>query len=259
MSSVVIFGDDYGVQQLIPHIPSDYKIFPVSSSIRSSPKTFYPAFVQPSKHMQPYYKTFKESLSAIEPDFIFSHSYSMFIPGEILSIPKNGAINVHFSYLPKYRGANPIQWAIINGETKTGVTLHYMTEEIDAGDIIARCEVPILITDTWVDVTQKCKDAADKLLKINIPKILNGTNKKIPQEDFPEKPTRFPRRKPEDGYFTWGSPSVDIYNKIRALVKPHPGAFYCCNSLNGVQTKIVIDEYKTLEWVKHMKVERGYI
>lgn len=254
MHNIVIFGDDLGIPQLIKYFPSDYKIFTVAASIRPLPKTFNPDFIQPVKH-QPSYSNFVETLCRISPDFIFSHSYSMFLPEEILAIPTHGAINTHFAYLPNYRGANPIQWAIINGAMKTGVTLHYMINEIDAGDIIAQCEVPILITDTWVNVTRKCVEATDKLFEINIPAILNGTNTRRSQTSKP--PTRFPRRKPEDGHFAWNESAISIHNKIRALVKPLPGAFYYDN-INGVRTKIVVDEYKSLDWVKRMKIKMGY-
>jgi methionyl-tRNA formyltransferase len=148
----------------------------------------------------------------------------MYIPKEILDIPTYGSINIHFAALPKYRGANPIQWAIINGEIENGITIHYMNEKIDSGNIISQRLVPIEFTDTWIDVIFKCFKSCDEMLYTDINDILNIKNKSIPQDE--SIATTYHRRTPEDGEFELNDTPIKIYNKIRALVHPLPGAFF---------------------------------
>ena len=103
-------------------------------------------------------------IRAMAPDFLFSFYYRDLVREELLSIPKQGCINLHGSLLPKYRGRCPINWAVINGEKETGVTLHYMTAKPDAGDILAQEKFPIGTNDTARDVHEKAAKAAAKLL-----------------------------------------------------------------------------------------------
>jgi methionyl-tRNA formyltransferase len=145
------------------------------------------------------------------------------IPKEMLNIPKYGAINMHGSLLPKYRGRCPINWVIINGETETGVTLHYMIEKPDAGDIIAQKRCRIDLEDTAFTLLSKIERAAAELLKETLPLIKESKNKRVKQDL--SKGSYFGGRKPEDGRIDWNKKTVEIYNLIRAVTHPYPGAY----------------------------------
>jgi methionyl-tRNA formyltransferase len=159
----------------------------------------------------------------IAPDIIFSFYYRLMIPGEILSIPKLGAMNMHGSLLPKYRGRCPVNWVIINGETETGVTLHYMVENPDAGDIVAQKKVQINFEDTAYTLMGKIEKAAVQLLQETWPLIKEGRHKRIKQDL--SRGSYFGGRKPEDGLIDWKKRSIEVYNLIRAVTHPYPGAF----------------------------------
>ncbi|MBO5645174.1 MAG: formyltransferase, partial [Lentisphaeria bacterium] len=162
-------------------------------------------------------------ISAMQPDFIFSFYYRNILKQDILDIPAKGAVNLHGSLLPKYRGRVPINWAIINGETESGVTLHYMTSKPDAGDIIAQERFDICCCDTAKTVFGKAVDAAKKLLKTTLPKLADGTAERIPQNDADA--TTYGGRCAKDGEIDWNKSAEAVHNLIRAVTKPYPGAF----------------------------------
>ena len=159
----------------------------------------------------------------MKPDFLFSFYYRSLIKQELLDIPAKGCINLHGSLLPKYRGRVPINWAIINGEKKTGVTLHYMTAKADAGDIIAQEKVTISDDDTAKTLFDKCVEAAKKMLGKTLPLLKKGKAGRTPQND--RQATVFGGRKPADGEIDWHKSAVAVRNLIRAVTRPYPGAF----------------------------------
>ncbi len=142
---------------------------------------------------------------------------------KILDLPALGAFNLHGSYLPAYRGRCPVNWVLVNGETRTGVTLHHMVKKADAGDIVGQRLVPIKPTDTAVILYRKLCDAAGKLLDEVLPLMKAGKAPRIPQDIT--KGSYYGGRKPEDGRIGWGWSSERIYNLIRAVTEPYPGAF----------------------------------
>ena len=160
---------------------------------------------------------------AIAPAFIFSFYYRNMINAEVLAIPRLGALNLHGSQLPRYRGRVPVNWAVINGESETGATLHYMVEKADAGDIVDQERVEIAFTDTARDVFGKVTDAAVALLARAWPLLR--------QEKAPRRPMNLSEgnycggRKPADGRIDWKNSAVQIYNLIRGVTHPYPGAF----------------------------------
>lgn len=166
---------------------------------------------------------FMDLIRKLAPDLIFSSYYRRLLSRELLAIPRLGGINLHGSLLPKYRGRSPVNWVLINGESETGVTLHYMVEEADAGDIVAQRSVPIAMEDTAVTLFHKLTRAAAELLKESYPLIKAGTAPRIPQDS--RLATKFGGRKPEDGIITWERPALAIYNLVRAVTHPYPGAF----------------------------------
>jgi methionyl-tRNA formyltransferase len=162
-------------------------------------------------------------LKSIRPDFIFSFYYRSMIKKEILDIPRHGALNMHGSFLPRYRGRAPVNWAVINGETETGATLHYMVEKPDAGDIVDQEKVEISFNDTALDVFAKVTDAAELLIARSWPRLREGTARRVPMDLA--QGSYFGGRKPVDGLIDWGKSAVGIYNLIRGVTHPYPGAF----------------------------------
>ena len=161
-------------------------------------------------------------IRALQPDFFFSFYYREMLKRELLEIPKRGALNMHGSLLPKYRGRVPVNWAIIHGETETGSTLHYMTEKPDNGDIVAQQAVPILPNDTALQVFQKVTVAAEIALNDVLPALLTGTATRVKQDL--SKGGYFGGRKAEDGVIDWNKDAQTIHNLVRAVAPPYPGA-----------------------------------
>jgi methionyl-tRNA formyltransferase len=162
-------------------------------------------------------------LREIQPDIIFSFYYRNMICQEILDIPRLGAFNLHGSLLPKYRGRVPINWAMLNGETETGATLHWMVKRPDAGDIVDQEAVSIDPRDTAQDVFIKVTAAARRVLERSLDAIRQGHAPRRPQDE--SRASYFGGRKPEDGRIDWHADAVRIFNFIRALTHPYPGAF----------------------------------
>ncbi len=164
-----------------------------------------------------------ELLQRLAPDFLFSFYYRNMIKPAVLAIPKRGALNLHGSYLPRYRGRVPVNWAVINGESETGATLHHMVEKPDAGEIVDREKVEILFTDTAFDVFNKVTEAAVKVIGRSWPLLRNGKAPRIPMDL--KLGSYFGGRKPADGLIDWTKSAMQIYNLIRGVTHPYPGAF----------------------------------
>lgn len=181
-----------------------------------------------------------EYIKTFEPDLIVVVAYGQILSKEILDIPKLGCINVHGSLLPKYRGAAPIHWAIINGEEKTGVTTMYMSEGLDTGDMILKKEVSINENDTTGDLYPIIADLGAKALVETIENIEKGNIYREKQND--DLSSYAPILKKEDGQIDFNKTSIEIRNKVRGL-NPWP----CCyTKLNGDMFKILECEiYKT--------------
>lgn len=162
-------------------------------------------------------------IRAMAPDFIFSFYFRDMVKGDLLSIPRLGALNLHGSLLPKYRGRVPINWAIINGETETGVTLHYMTAKPDAGDIVDQEKFAIGDDDTARTLFDKAVTAAGILLDRTLPLLKSGKAPRTPQDEA--EATYFGGRKPADGQIDWTKSAKEVRNLIRAVTRPYPGAF----------------------------------
>jgi methionyl-tRNA formyltransferase len=174
-----------------------------------------------------------ELLRELAPDLLLSFYYRTMIRQEVLEIPRLGALNLHGSYLPKYRGRVPVNWAVINGESETGATLHYMVEKPDAGDIVDQEKVAISFTDTALDVFNKVTQAAVNVLSRSFAPLLEGRAQRIPMDL--SRGSYFGGRRPADGRINWHRSALEIYNLIRGVTHPYPGAF---TMLNG--KKIVI-------------------
>jgi methionyl-tRNA formyltransferase len=175
--------------------------------------------LQPSTLKDPL---FHEEISIMKPEIIIVVAYGKILPPGILKLPPRGCINVHASLLPKYRGAAPVQWAIINGERKTGITTMYMDEGLDTGDILLQEETVIEDDATAESLGRRLADLGAALLMKTIQKIKDCSLQRIPQTGTPNYAPPF---KKEDGKIPWSKTAVEISNMVRGMY-PWPCA-YC--------------------------------
>ena len=172
--------------------------------------------LQPEKIRKDYM-----SVLELKPDIIVTCAYGQIIPKELLDYPKYGCINVHASLLPKLRGGAPIHHAIIDGYKKTGITIMYMDEAMDSGDIISQRETEISDIDTLESLHDRLSEMGRDLLLDTLPSILDGTNQRIKQ-DINEVTYAY-NIKREEEYLDFNKSSRELFNQIRGL-NPHPGS-----------------------------------
>ncbi|NIF21259.1 bifunctional UDP-4-amino-4-deoxy-L-arabinose formyltransferase/UDP-glucuronic acid oxidase ArnA [Candidatus Pantoea multigeneris] len=164
-----------------------------------------------------------DRIKALQPDAIFSFYYRNLLSDNILNSAKQGAFNLHGSLLPKYRGRAPLNWALVNGERETGVTLHRMVKRADAGEIMAQQRVAIEETDNAPSLHRKLLQAAESLLAQSLPALKQGELHGKAQNEA--EATVVGRRSAEDGRIDWQKPAQTINNLVRAVTDPWPGAF----------------------------------
>jgi methionyl-tRNA formyltransferase len=164
-----------------------------------------------------------ERIAALQPDLILSVYYRNMISSRILALPRLGAFNLHGSLLPKYRGRAPINWAVLHGEPRIGMTLHRMVKQADAGAIVDQEGVDLGPRDTAEQAFRKVLPCARRVLARQIDALLAGTAPETPQDE--SQATYFGGRKPEDGRIDWTQTSRQIFDLIRAVTDPYPGAF----------------------------------
>ena len=165
---------------------------------------------------------FVEALRAFAPDLIAVAAYGQILPKSILDLPRFGCLNVHTSLLPKYRGAAPIQWAILNGDAETGVTIMKMDVALDTGDILTQDRTPITPEDTAQTLHDRlARMGADALVR-TIREHVAG--RIVPRPQAHEAATYTSKIRKEDGHVDWSRPAQLIWNRVRGLV-PWPGAF----------------------------------
>jgi methionyl-tRNA formyltransferase len=165
----------------------------------------------------------ERTIAELRPDFVFSFYFRSMIGAPLLNAARAGALNIHGSMLPRYRGRAPVNWAILHGEQETGATLHYMSARADAGDIVDQMAVPILENDEAREVFGKVCFAAEVILARSLPGLINGTAARLPQKL--EDGKYYGRRRPEDGKIDWTRSAREIHNLVRAVAPPFPGAF----------------------------------
>ncbi len=166
--------------------------------------------------------SFQEVLDETKPELIVVVAYGKILPKYILDYPKYGCVNVHASLLPKYRGAAPIQWSVINGEKVTGVTTMYMAEGLDTGDMIEKSETEIGRTETYGELHDRLSVMGAELLKKTVEKLENGTAEREVQKD--EESCYAPMLNKETGHIDWSKSAEEILNLIRGT-NPWPMAF----------------------------------
>lgn len=173
-----------------------------------------------------------QQIVALQPDLVVTAAFGQILPKELLEAPRLGCVNVHASLLPKYRGGAPIHQAIIDGQATTGVTIMYMAEKLDAGDIISQQEILIGEEDNTGSMFDKLSIVGRDLLKETLPTIIAGTNERTVQD---ESKVTFARNiSREQERIDWSKNATSIYNQVRGL-HPWPVAY---TTLNGENVKI---------------------
>lgn len=180
----------------------------------------------------PYYQpvrirkdpTALKRLKTIQPDLIVIVAYGQIIPSSIIYLPKFNSINIHFSLLPKYRGASPVQWALLNGENKTGVTIFELNEKMDEGDILAQEETDILPDENAAELEYRLSQIGSGLLL----KTIACINKITPYKQDHPQASYAPKLKKENGKINWTKNALSIENQVRAFT-PWPSAYFFSN------------------------------
>ena len=174
-----------------------------------------------------------ETIKEYHPDLIVTCAYGQIVPKEVLDIPRLGCINVHASLLPKYRGGAPIHHAIMNGETKSGITIMYMDVGMDTGDMIVKKEIPIEDSDTLGSLSDKLSKLGASLLEEVLPSIINGTNTRESQNNAEATYAHIIKR--EDEHLDFRGSALEVDRKVRAL-NPEP---YANMLLNKEEVKVI--------------------
>ena len=165
----------------------------------------------------------RELMASYEPDFLFSFYFRFMIPPDVLALAPRGALNLHGSLLPRYRGRAPVNWVLVNGEKETGVSLHTMVAKPDAGDLVDQEAVPIAFDETPRTLYAKLEAAAVKVLDRALPLLKAGTAPSIPLDL--SQGSYYGGRKPEDGKLQWSQTALRLYYLVRGVTHPYPGAF----------------------------------
>lgn len=216
---------------LLDHIGQDRIACVVLASIRPRPEELIApllangvAVLTQPRRSSSGYPAFAQAFADASPDLLLCNSYSMKLGADLLAVVGGNAINLHAALLPRNRGPNPIQWAIIHGDRTTGVSLHYMIDDIDAGDIVAQHPVSIADDDTWLTVRDKAHAAMRAILAAEVPRILAGTNDRVSQDH--RRATLNTRLTPDSPRIDFATMTDDdIYNLVRAQVRPLAGAY----------------------------------
>ena len=240
MTKIVFMGTpDFSVPVLRQLIEDGYEVIAVVTQPdrpvgRKRVLTPPPVKVEAVKQGIPVYQPEKisrqdelEPILKLNPDLIVTAAFGQLLPKKLLDAPKFGCINVHASLLPELRGGAPIHYAIMQGKEKTGVTIMYMAEKLDAGDILTQVEVPILENDNVGTMHEKLSLAGAKLLSETLPKLLKGELSSRKQKD--EEATFASNIKREQEKIDWTQAGEDIYNHIRGLC-PWPVAYTLMDS-----------------------------
>jgi methionyl-tRNA formyltransferase len=177
--------------------------------------------------------SFRAQLESLHPQAIVVVAYGRILPRWMLELPPLGALNVHGSLLPKYRGAAPIQWAIAQGERETGVTIIRIDEGLDAGDILLQQKIAIAENDTAVTLAPPLSELGARLMVETLQKLEAGSLQAIPQDH--SQATLAPLLKKEDGHMDFSLSANVLYNRLRGF-QPWPGAF---TSFRGKNLQII--------------------
>lgn len=256
LNNYIIFGDEIGLEILRTACFSaniNVKAIVISKEREAAEDAAKrwecKTLIQPSHKDVMEYETFKEEIRKLQPEFGFCFSYDRILRSDLLSLFPKGVYNVHGGLLPRFRGANILNWVLVNGEKYTGVTVHKMVEKVDAGPILMQKRINIEKNDTAFTLREKLNNTASELIPIVLDCLNNGGYRLQNQDE--SLANYYKRRTPEDGYFEWDWPTDRIFNLIRALVKPWPGAWYIEKG-----ERVVIDYFINFDDLEKLKKEK---
>ncbi len=193
--------------------------------------------LQPRTLRGPEGEAFREACSSLSPDVAVVVAYGRILPQSLIDLPHHGAVNVHASLLPKYRGAAPIAWAIARGEARTGITTMQMTADLDAGDILMQEAIPIQPDDTAGSLERRLADLGAVLIVRTLDAMSAGSLDPVPQD--PEKVTWAPLISRQDGRIDWATGAASIERRLRAF-DPWPGAWTTTPSGKEIRIRTAI-------------------
>lgn len=254
VKNVVVFSQSLDLEPLVAAFPAGTVRGVVWPSIRPGERAAVervaaarglPTAEQP-RAQDPKVADFVRVLKSWEPDLLVTNHYPLKIRPAVLATATHGGVNIHAGLLPEFRGAHIPQWVILTGAPRSGVTVHVLSEGFDEGDVVGRCEVPVRGTDTWVTLLERSRAAFREWFPTLVPRLLEGPPRGTPQDAA--RAVYYRPRTPEDGRFRWTDPVRTIYDLIRALVAPKPGAF--CE--DGGRREVV-DRFCTLQEVARRK------
>lgn len=249
--SVVLFADEAGMgvlDGLFPDPGEAIAVFDPNRFQSGLPDCYsrFEALPHPAKTDR---ESFMEALGTPRLGIIFS--YSRILWDELLDLFPLGVVNVHFGTLPQYRGANTLQWTLINGEPSIATTLHVVDSGVDTGPVVTEQPVDILEEDTALTVREKLLAASRTMLEAWLPRLMAGPVEATPQGEALAR--AWPRRTPEDGRIDWTWPDERIRNLTRALVAPWPGAWF----EDQAGKRIVIDRPLSLIEIQNLRREHA--
>ena len=235
-----LIDEEYYVVGVFTHDtdPHENQWFETAESIAK--ENFIPVFKPSTLKTEKWFRKVKY----MQPDLILSVYYRNIIPEEIFSQAKYGAYNMHGSYLPTYRGRAPLNWAIINGESHSGVSLHVLEKKFDTGAIVDQEKVEFTENEYVGDIQPRITQAGVNVFVRSLEKLLDGNPTLTPQDE--SNATYFGKRTPEDGRIDFNKSAKEVFNLVRALSKPYPGAFANINGNNTVIWRAKIGDDTTL-------------
>lgn len=219
-----------GVTPAAVVVPGNRQESDVEMVIAGARERNLPLLIQPKRSLA---APFVAAVQNLRPDVLFVWSYSMLLAPELITLAPKGAVNLHGGVLPEYRGGHVMNWAIINGERESAATLHYLDAGIDTGPVIAEQRFPITWRDDITSVQARLRAAGEALLEKWWPGIADGTAPHTPQDE--SRACYYRMRTPDDGLVDWAGSNLQIYNLVRALTAPWPGAHTWCGT-----TKLVL-------------------
>ena len=218
------------------------RVKPSDSSLGDAARALGAPVLRPPKASA---SEFVAELSALRPELGLSISYNQILRRVLLDVPRMGVLNFHAGMLPRYRGRNVINWAIINGEDEIGITAHQVDEGIDTGAIVLQRALPIGWTDGYGDVLQRVVDAFPALVVDAVELVASGRARPVPQDE--SAATYFGGREEGDEWLDWSATSRELHNKIRAITRPGPGA----RSMIGDRQVVIWRAHYEPEWPRY--------
>ncbi|MCE5280383.1 MAG: methionyl-tRNA formyltransferase [Planctomycetaceae bacterium] len=255
--SIVLFADEVGIPLALASagagaiacvVVDPKRATAVAAAEQACRPLAIPVLAHPSPQGR---REFEAAVGDLSASLGLVVSYNRILWPDLLGLFPRGVVNLHGSRLPQYRGANVLQWAIINGETQTAMTMHYVDQGVDTGAIIAQRDVPIAHADTALAVREKLMSAAAALLEEYLPRLVCGRLSAHAQDEALARV--WPRRRPQDGRIDWSWSDRKIHDLIRALVRPWPGAFY----RDRAGQDVTIDRYMSLGEIAALRREVG--